>query len=347
MHSLRALTAVLLTVLVLPAPASAAAEAPTELVSVRVLNPVVDTSGGWAYPEIEVHYRDPDGLPDRLGEPVATAIGGAAVLPGDLTFPRLDRVSGTPADGVWRGTLRISSAWGGTYTIDQVVRVGPITGGPTVTVRADDRWVVTAIRPALRVVTGREPWRPQARITRIDGTPVAGGRIVPGGWQTVLPAGPAPGAPSDANGLWTSPVRLPVAPYAGTGLPAFGSRGSRGWSLQGVTCNDLTVRLQASAVYPASPVAAGGPVVVTGNVWPAPSILRAGGLVLLQRQTVTGWMTVASVTPRDTGRYTLTWPDAPAGTHTLRVRWPGAGTPAECEPHSTGTSLASTRLTVR
>lgn len=350
MHSSRKIIAILAALLVLPAPAAAHAEAPTEVVSVRIVNPVVDTTGGWAYPELEVHYRDPDGLPDRLGEPVATALGGTAKEPGELVFPRLDRVSGTATDGVWRGTVRVSSAWAGTYTVNQMVPVGTVTNGPTVTVNADDRWVVSATRQTLRVVTGRELWRPQARITRVDGSPVAGGRIVPGGFQAALPATPAPGAPADANGVWTSPVRFAIADSWRDFLPAFGGRGSRGWSLQGVTCADPTIKLQASSTYPATPVASGAALTVTGNVWPAPVILGPDlptGLLQLQRQSPAGWVTVATATARDSGRYTLTWQSPPSGTHSMRVRWPGAGSPAECELHSIGTTLATSVVTVR
>ena len=251
---------------------------------------------------------------------------------------------------MWRGSLRISSAWEGTYTVNQVVPAGPLTDGPTVTVRASDRWVVSSIRQTLRVVTGRELWRPQARITDVDGPPVSGGRIVPGGFQTVLPATPAPGAPSDPNGVWTSPVRFAIADSYRAFLPAFGGRGSRGWSLQGVTCADLTVKLQASSIYPAGPVTRGAAMIVTGNVWPAPSILagnQTGGLLQLQRRSPTGWVTVATVTPRDPGRSTRTWPAPPTGTHPLRVRRPGAGSPAECELHIVGTTLTDTPVTVR
>jgi hypothetical protein len=345
MHSLRALIAAAAAVSMLAAPVAAYADSPTELVSARAVTPVVDTADGWAYPELEVHLRDPDGLPDQLGQNAAMATGGTALNPGELVWGTLDRVSGTATDGFWRGTLRVGAAWAGTYTVDQVVGVGTVANGPTFTVLGD-RWVATAVRQTLRVVSGKEPWYPTARITHVDGRPVGGARIeAAGGWTAWVPAGTPPGTPADAAGLWTSPTRVPVS--TGGILDAWGGRGSRGFSLQGIGCDDLTVKLQASSKYPAGSVTGGNPVIVTGNVWPAPAILRTGGLVQLQQQTAAGWLTVAVVTPRDNGRYTLTWKSPPTGTSTVRVRRPGAGTPAACQPYSIGTTLAASTVTVR
>ena len=343
MHSPPTLIAALAAALILPAPVAAHAASPTEVVSARAVTPVVDTATGWAYPELEVHLRDPAGLPDLLGEPAAQGLGGSAPNPGALTFPYLSRVSGTATDGVWRGSLRVSPAWAGTFTVDQVYGV-VVANGPAFTVLGD-RWVVTPVRQTLRVVSGDEKWRPRARLTRVDGMPVGGGRVQVGGYRAWVAPSPPPGEPADADGWWTSSTPLSVT--AGLFLGAWGARGTRGYSLQGVTCNDFTVKLQAASTYPAGPVAKGDPVVVTGNVWPAPVILRAGGAVQLQRQSPAGWLTVATVVPRDNGRYTLTWQSPPTGTHTLRVRRPGTGTPAECEAHSIGTSLAAATVTVR
>jgi hypothetical protein len=346
MHSIRAVTAVLAVAAVLPAPAAARADAPTELVSARAVEPVVDTAAGWAYPELEVHLRDPDGLPDSIGQNAATATGGTAMFPGELTWATLNRVSGTATDGIWRGTVRVGPAWAGTYTVDQIVPVGAISNGPTFTVRGD-RWVVTAVRQTLKVVSGTEIWHPTARVADAGGRPVGGARIDVGGFTAYLPAGSPPGTPAAADGVWTSPRPVPVA-QSTQFLTAWGGRGSRGFSLQGVTCNDLTVKLQASATYPAGPVARGATVVVTGHVWPAPAILRGqGGRVQLQERTAAGWHTVAAVDPRLTGRYTLNWTAAPTGTHVVRVRWPGAGVAAECRTYSLGTTLAAATVTVR
>ncbi len=345
MHSPRALIAVLAAAVILSAPVAAHADSPTELVSARAVTPVVDTADGWAYPELEVHLRDPDGLPDQLGQNAALATGGAAQNPGELVWGTLNRVSGTATDGLWRGTLRVGAAWAGTYTVDQVVGVTTVANGPTFTVLGD-RWVATAIRQTLRVVSGQEPWYPTARITHVDGRPADGARLqATDGFTAWVAPSPPPGTPAGANGLWRSPTRVPVG--VGGILDAWGGRGSRGFSLQGVGCNDLTVKMQASSKYPAGPVARGKPVIVTGNVWPAPAILRTGGLVQLQQQTVAGWSTVATVTPRDNGRYTLTWLSPPTGTYTLRVRRPGAGTAAVCQPYSIGTNLATATVSVQ
>lgn len=330
--------AVVATALLALVPAPNRAAAPAEVVSVTVTPSPVDTTTGFADLRIDVHLRDPDGRPAELtGDAVvhAVAMSGTGLRPGQIDWTRLVN-PGDTTDGVWTGIVRVAPGNAGTYAIDEVLgepqwRFDPFTV-------AGDRWPISTVRTPLRVVTGAEKWFPRARVR-------AGARVQLGLDRAQVTT--APGTPSDASGVWTSPVAVPLADRRAT-LGAYGGRGSRGWSLQGATCADLTVQLQASATYPAAPITAGRPLTVTGNVWPAPSILPAeGGPLLLQRETAAGWTTVTTAAPRATGRYTLTWQPPAPGTYTMRVRLPGGGSPLECREQSTGTTLAATTVRVR
>lgn len=371
MGRLRTRTTVLFAVLMaLVSPAAAVgAEARADalvLVSIRVVTPQVDVSTGWGTATVVVHARHPDGLAD-VQIPMYGTHGGVVTATRQVEFPvagyigwqRLDRVSGTSVDGVWQGSIRLSPAWSGTYTVTDVHLLGlsqqtyylPVTG-PEIVVSGGEAWAVTPVTTPVKVVTGYEQWRPQARVTNTrTGRPVGGARVrlawieydePEAVWQ-----GSAPGTPADAAGLWTSPVTYRPNDLVATQYHVYGGRGSRGWSLQGIGCTHITVQLQASARYADTTPSGGEPVVVTGNVWPAPAVLRTGAVVHLQRHLGPfGWRTVTTATVRDSGRYTLTWQPPQRGGHQLRVRLPGNGSP-QCRTGTVGTTLAATTVTVR
>lgn len=370
-----AMTTVLTGALVVSAAPGAAARAedtPPEFVSVEVLTPQVDVSTGWSFATVAVHLRDAEGLPDTM-EVCCTDNNALASASREIRVPGagfiewavLGRSSGTRRDGVWQGSAMLSPAWSGTYTVGRIqvdddlngTFVFPVENGPTITVSGGDTWAVTSVRTPIKVVTGDELWRPQARVTNtVTGVPVGGARVLVVSvfepWSQRAALSEAPGTAADAAGLWTSPVtmRSGVTPGELGELRqlTYGRRGSRGWSMQGVGCVDSTVKLQASATYSAATLSLGQSLTVTGNAWPAPAILQVGGPIILQRDMgAAGWQTVASVHPRSNGRYTLTWQPSATGSYLLRVRWPGTGGPQPCVDQTVGTTLSTTPLTVR
>jgi hypothetical protein len=362
-----ALVAAVATIVPLAAAPTAAAAADPEVVSIEILTPQIDAEQGWADATVSVHVRHAVGLPDTM-RPLSSdntsmvTAGRGGGFPGApwITWPELNRVSGTSTDGVWQDTVRLSPAWSGTYTVSQVQLTDldgqsfylPVTNGPTIAARTGDVWAVTSVRNPIKIVTGNERWRPQAAITRTQyGIPAAGARVRRGSIFDNLPSLSAlatiPGNAADANGLWTSPVMYGVQDGLESRNYAYGGRGGRGWSLQGLGCVDITVKLQASSTYSDTSLVDDQPLVVTGNLWPAPSVFGLDAPINLQRNLgAAGWQTLTTVNARSNGRYTLNWLPLEPGTYELRVRLPGNGG-APCTSGTVGTTLASTTVTVR
>jgi hypothetical protein len=357
-----AIAAAVAAVLAAPAPALARADDP-EIVSIAFTTPTIDVSTGWAVTTVSLHLRHPAGLSDRMQPAssdnhsmVGASGGDARSSIGVLDWTRLDRVSGTATDGVWRGAVEVSPGWHGDYTVDRVQLIDldnqayylVVDDGPTVTVTGGEAWRVTNVPEPIRVVTGDERWRPQAQVTNmVTGRPVGGARLR---WTSIFGTvtmgareSAVPGPAADAAGRWRSPVTYGIDDLMEHRLYAYGGRGSRGYSLQGIGCAPVTIRLQASATYSDTTLTGDQSLVVTGNVWPAPSIAGLGAQVLLQQAGAAGWQTVATAQPRANGRYTITWLPVRPGTYQVRIRVPGNGSPL-CAPGSTGTTLATTTV---
>lgn len=365
-----AVAAGLAGLLALPAAAVAARAAipAPDLVSAGFVTSQVDvgTTGGTNTVVLQVHLRDTADLPDVLQvrsccDPDESPHSGIAYRVDDtpgvsfLEWDQLLRVSGTPQDGVWQGTKVVSPAWIGTYRLTRLqIDPGwenaddpfqfPITDGPTVTVTGGAMWAADWSAAPLKVVTGKEIWHPQARITsRVTGAPVGGARVViapeADTWYAhpTVPLQPLPGTAADRNGLWTSPTVYPATePDPLRVTLVFGRRGSA-YSLQGYGCVGYTVKMQASATYSTGSVA--------GNIWPAPSILDTQSSVILQQDVGGVWQALGSAQARANGRYTIAWTPPAAGTYTLRVRVPGIDDGGWCRGRSTaGTTLATTRV---
>lgn len=359
------LVAAALATVVLPATAASATAraAEPEIVSIQ-LTPQVDVSQGWGDATVAVHVRHAVGLPDAMfptssdnTQMVTAGAGRSFPRAGMIAWPRLDRVSGTATDGVWQATVRLSPAWNGGYPVTQVQITDlegeafylPVTDGPVVTVSGGEIWSVVSVRNPIKIVTGTERWRPQAQVTNtVSGNAVGGARVRPGGIFDNFPAQSQvtgdPGAAADAAGLWTSPVTYGVHDRLEGLNYVYGGRGGRGWSLQGIGCDDITVKLQASSTYSDTTLTGDQPLEVTGNVWPAPAIFPTGAQVLLQHNLgAAGWQTLTTANVRHSGRYTLTWLPVQPGTYELRVRVPGNGG-APCTTGTVGTTLPTTTV---
>jgi hypothetical protein len=345
-----------------------AADTPPELVSVEVSPDRLDVSGGSAGVVALVRLRDAEGLPDVI-EPTIGDANTVVLADRDVRLPelpwiiwqRMQRVSGSPQDGVWRTDVAtVSPAWSGTYRVSKVYVWGdtmepdapPVEDGPEITVTGGERWYAAAVRTPIRIVTGDETYRPQARIINaVTGRPVGGARVqetsIWNDW-TFHPfvTGAAPGTAADGSGRWSSPRTYRVTEMQEGRQLIYARRGSRGYSQQGAGCYDITVKMQASAAYPAGVRGAGEPLTVTGHIWPAPRIWGTGSPVWLQRETSGGWATVAAVQPRDNGRYTVTWTPPGPGSYSLRVRVPGGGSAEPCRAQTVGTTLATQSVTV-
>ncbi|MFG1609152.1 hypothetical protein [Actinoplanes sp. NPDC049265] len=361
--------------LALPAAAPAADDTRPELVSVEITTPQVDVGNSYGDGQVmvAVHLRDAEGLPDTIHVECCTDNKTVVVAKGTgwypempyITWTTLGRGSGTRQDGTWYGQVTVSPAWSGTFQVTQVQidddQNGqfffPVTNGPTVTVTGGERWVGETVRTPVKVVTGQEGWHPRVRVVNtVTGQPVGGARVqaksIFDDWYDLaaVPPSPPPGTAADSTGLWTDPtehVRGDFFPEER--LLVYARRGTRGYSQQGLGCPDFTAKIQASETFAGTTVGVAEPITVTGNVWPAPSILGAASAVWLQRDVGGGtWQTVASVPPRQNGRYTLQWAAPNAGRYSLRVRVPGSGSAASCTGlQSVGTALAATTVTVR
>lgn len=379
-HRITIATAIgLAAALTFPAAGVALADdTPPELVSVDVSTPQVDVgnSYGMGQAVVSVHLRDAEGLPDTIQVECCTDNMSVASAIRDAELPEmpwiiwytLGRSSGTRQDGVWSGQVTVSPAWSGTYKVS-AVQVDddqngqfsfPVPDGPTITVSGGERWMASTIRTPMRIVSGNETWRPQAQVRNtVTGAALGGARIAVYSrfqdWTShAFTGGPGeqpPGTAANSAGIWTSPIAYTVRGGLGGDerTLVYGRRGTRGYSEQGAGCIDFTLKMQASATYSAATLGAGQPVTVTGNIWPAPSILESQTVVNLQRDLGGGnWQNVATANPRINGRYTIGWTPPAAGTYSLRARIPGRGDAAPCGgQQAIGTNLAATSLTVR
>lgn len=367
--TLAALAATVLIGTLAPPAAAAARAADPEIVSIDFVQPTIDVSNGWAVATASLHLRHPTGLEDTIyafqqTTSVPVVVARRADAPGYepgpvshwISWDTFHRVSGTATDGVWQSSLELSPAWHGEYQVFGVNIFSwseDITDGPALTVTGGETWAATSIPDPIRVVTGTERWRPRTRVTStVTGLPVGGARIYQGsagGAQFLVRRTTTPGPAVDANGVWTAPTTVTVNQLDEEerwSLYLFGARGSRGWSLQGIGCLQPSIRLQASSAYADTTLVDDQALTVTGNVWPAPAITYTGAVVLLQRNLgPAGWQTVATARPRDNGRYTINWLPLQPGTHEMRVRVPGNGTP-QCSPALLGTSLAGRAVSV-
>lgn len=349
-----------------PAPAAAARADDPEVVSIAFAQPRIDVSTGWAVTTVSLHLRHAGGLQADMfpassdnRQMVSAGGGEAGAAIGVIGWGRLAQVSGTPADGVWTATVELSAGWSGAYRVDRVQLIDldgqayylPVENGPTLTVAGGRPWTLTNVPSPIKVVTGNERWRPQARITDpATGRGVGGARVAIGTIFDDLAdrsrETTSPGPAADSSGRWTSPVTYGLDDQPESRYYPYGSRGSRGWSLQGAGCVNLSVKLQGSATYADTTLVDDQPLTVTGNVWPAPSIGPGGGPINLERYAgAAGWQTVATERARSNGRYTINWYPLQPGDHQIRVRMPGNGNP-RCETGTVGTTLASTALSV-
>lgn len=347
----------------------AAADEPPELVSVEVRPSEVDVTTGFGAFVVDVTLTDPEGLPDVIDPHslelwpyhavLAPSTSGGEV--GYIGWKSLTRVSGTPQAGVWRGVTEVSPAWSEHYTVHSVVVLdcffcqpndpGHFTvTGPPLTVTGVRSWVLDDAGVAIKVVTGQEPWTPRARVlSRTTGAPIPGAWVTTrgfyGGWDGLARQRTAPGVRVGPDGVWTATRSMPVVrgmseqDYA----VAYGARGTRGWSLEAAMTLRPRIKWQANSRYS---VTSGRTVTVTGNFFPAPSVLGQTGTgpnIHLQRLSPTGvWQTVATTRGRDNGRYSLTWASPGGGTAQLRIRLPGR---ALFGATYVGTNLAPTVVT--
>jgi len=266
----------------------------------------------------------------------------------------LTRVSGSATDGVWRGTTTAVPGHTGVWL---VTTFGTVTTeavdlsdrGITVTIgdpEAGPPWVVRPVfGTPITIVTGQETWRPQARVTdRADGSPISAV------WTSWAPSGstlPQPWYPAgssfrqaDAAGYITLTPESVTPEDFPPNVQVYGRYGSRGYAWQGATILVPYVKWQANSRFTVS----ARTVTVTGNAWPAPSVHAAANRNIHLQQLVNGtWVTVATGTVRDTGRYTMTW-TGPAGHVTLRVYKPGGAFVPGGITRSEGTKLAFVTL---
>lgn len=336
----------------------------------RVEPAAAEVVGGFVTLAVTVDLQDSAGLPDVIAPQWIDAPYAVVAVAADrreaVLWPTLTRVAGSETDGTWRGLVEVAPMWAGrTYAVESLhlvrsdgeqvdLGVGPGTGvaGATFSVAGQPTWDVVPDRTPVRVVSGQERWTPGITVVNRDTRqPVSGAAI---GVQHVF--GPAPSArlqtppglgATDSRGRWSGSPEGVV----GVDRPfylAYGKRGTRGWSLEDRTCLEPTVKIQANSRYTVLGGDGSGDrssVVVEGNVWPAPVIHSAGyGPVHLQRRAADGsWQVVATANARANGRYTVTWADAPAGRHELRIRRPGI---TDVCGGSAGTNLASVPVTV-
>ena len=282
---------------------------------------------------------------------------GTQIIPETLWWGDLTRVSGTPTDGVWAASVKVSAHWSGPWRLRSLIATSGIenidadlTGfGVTLDLGTADLppWKIAAA-PAgpVLVVTGKETWVPRVRVTnRATGAGLAAAMGQDSPYDYYPPPAQLPAsaltARADGAGYWSAP-RIPLTPPdAPTLIVAYGGRGSRGLSFEAEACVRPLVKWQANEKVAVS----GRTVTISGNAWPAPSIYAAANPAIhLQRLVGSTWTTMTSARVRDNGRYTLTWTAPGAGTYQVRAYKPGGQ--VECST-SLGTVLAAVPVTLR
>lgn len=298
-----------------------------------------------------------------MAEPVTSSrswVRDGEVVPDVVLWESVTRVSGTPQDGVWRGTTMVSDIHSGSWVVTRVrdygtsaffdlvdvsglgagVDLGP-DGGPPWT-------VLPAPAAAVKVVTGAETWVPRARVTdRATGAGVAAAWLdypfyaepvispavrLPVG--AVLPRADAQGY----LGLTGRPVTSTDGEDSRSAIHVYGGRGSRGYSWEAATVLWPHVKWQANERFAVS----GGTVTASGNAWPAPAVYPAvNPAIHLQQLVGRTWRTVATARVRDSGRYTIVWPAPTPGVQWVRVYKPGGVSTAGPYRTSAGTVLAA------
>jgi hypothetical protein len=358
------------------AAASAADNTPTQLLAATVtpLGGRVDT--GFLAMRLDLELSDPEGLPGSLRVNSqgyytfarATSTGSGTVdysRVGAIGWTWLGQVSGTPTHGVWSRTVEVTRAFTGGYSLTVVGEIEDLDGSttdvtldpqPTFDILAADVWDINP-GPAIRIVTGSETWQPSFTVTdRNTALPVSAWVRVENLWtsdlervEELVRTPEAPGTRLPANGAWVGPARTvrKAVLEEFLSLGVWGSRGSRGWSLEAKRRLCPAAKIQASSRYSAVTLPRSGTLTVSGHGFPAPVVYPVYGWssmpVHLQRLTGSTWQTVAISYVRRNGRYDVTWQPDTTGVHQLRIRVPG--TTNECGTH-VGTSLATVPVTV-
>ncbi|MFI1993883.1 hypothetical protein [Actinoplanes sp. NPDC020271] len=322
----------------LPA-APAVDTAPPEVHSITFAKSSVTISGlRTEFVEVRVRLTDETGvqpteyLPsDRLASPylhLNTALDNIVLL-------RLAK--GTPQDGIWSGSLPVTSAWSGAVTVtgihaeDQSL-THPLEIDPRTVVDAPTLQVTSSHRPALDVTFAPEPLpsgKPFVETVRAWDTTT--GKAWPGlsirlsDDNGCVEPGAVSSVRTSANGTyrrkltwsarqwlhcaWVSGINQPTMPEPRT-MIAVDSGFVR------------TKRFVVRATAAATSVKAGTNVAVTGNVTP----VVPGKSVRLQRlHPGNVWRTVNSVQVRTSGRYTLVATPPGRATYYYRVYAPGDG----------------------
>ncbi len=362
--------------LLLPAPPAVAAG--FEVVDATVLPAASDLRTGLARVQLVLALTSDTPLPDVIAVdqdwptnafalPLDDAPWARAseTAPFRLDWATLTRIDGTSTGGRWQAVADVASGWTGRWRLAGVrdpfssapvddLDFVDVTGLGATTVVGDPgtgpRWSVENASVPVRVVSGEEFWTQRVRVTdRADGAGV-GAFVDP----TVSQFGPPGRLPVGADLLRASPDGLltlgqqtVVSGSLSAEVSAYGGRGTRGFSLEGMACTAPVVKWQANQRFSVS----GRSVTVNGNAWPAPGVYAAANDgVRLQQLVGRTWRTVGDGQVRYNGRYDMTWTAPTAGTLVLRVRKPGgqadSGRGQFCG-YSVGTTLAAVTVVTR
>jgi hypothetical protein len=353
-----------------PQATAAADDTPTQLLSATITPLGGSTDSGWLPLRLDLELSDPEGLdegPDdylmgNFGWAVsaqARSLDDSAVIGVDWIGFR--RMSGTSTHGIWSCTEVVTRFWAGTYQLSSIRPVMDnsanetsftLDDGPVFAVTASGGWTITPITSVVRIVTGNEPWRPTLKVTdRNTGLPVSAW-ITTGeasdyiDWGVPTRAYSEPGSRIPATGVWVGPLQVSLTAY--WFVMAWGSRASRGWSLEAwqfAICP--AAKIQASSRYSATVLPRSGTLTVSGHGFPAPAVYTVyypePMPVYLQRLEGATWRTIATSHVRSNGRFDLTWHPDTTGVHQLRTRIPG--TVNQCGTH-VGTASAAIPVTV-
>jgi hypothetical protein len=251
------------------------------------------------------------------------------------SFVLLRLAEGTEQDGIWTGSIPVTSAWSGTitpigiYAMDQTF-ANALNIDPRTVVDTPSLQVQSSHRPGLEMTFSPEPAPPGKPVTQrirawdtTTGTPWANlsvtlssdngcvepGNILPvrtradGTYQRTLSA-------QEAQWLqcaWVPGVAQPTMPYPMTIIASDGG-------------HIRTVRYSVGATPAATSAPAGTNVNVNGNVSP----LHKGKVLQLQRLYADKtWHKVNTAKVRDSGRYTIAASPPGKATYSYRVYAPG------------------------
>ncbi|GAA3349685.1 hypothetical protein GCM10020358_72710 [Amorphoplanes nipponensis] len=329
--------AVLLSVLpAAPALAEADTAAP-EVHSITFAESSVTVSGlETHFVEVRVRLTDETGVQQQDYVPSDQAAGPSVEVDGGLNrYVVLRRVEGTDQDGIWAGSMPVTSAWSGTIepvginAIDKTFR-NTLDLDPRTVVDTPSLQVQSSHRPMIEMTFAPEPADRTKPVTQrirawdnTTGDPWPSLPLQVGSDNSCVEDAGTLSARTGADGIYQRTLNANEAQWLQCAWVTGTARPGVPWPPTMLAVDSAHVRYSryaVSATPAATSVPAGTNVNVDGNVTP----LAVGKTVRLQRLYPDNiWRQVSTGQVRASGRYTVVATPGGQATYSYRVYAPG------------------------